>query len=147
MPCNDSAVEVAQRQAEVWHLACGCPKWIQISGYSLCQGTCRKQVGIQRRKATTHFPDNCSQLSASWWPLRQRGELYYSWLIWSNTGFNLCCKSWWAHPASTRSEKTWGENSALPTDSEVTWRCCLSLPHAMKFSFHLLHFFPLGHLL
>ena len=75
VPCNDSAVEVVQRQTGVWHLACGRPKWIQISGYGLCQGICRKQVGIQRHEATTHFSENYSQLSASWWPLRQRGEL------------------------------------------------------------------------
>lgn len=76
MPCNDSAVEGEQKQAEVWHLACGRPKWIQISGYGLCWGICRKQVGIQRHEATTHFSDNYSRLSASWWPLRQRGELW-----------------------------------------------------------------------
>lgn len=61
-----------QRQAGFWHLACGHPKWIQISGYGRCRGIHRKELGIQRFKATTHFSENYSQLSAPWWPLRQR---------------------------------------------------------------------------
>lgn len=53
--CNATAVELVQRQAGFWHLVCGHPKWIQISGWGPCQGTCREQVGIQSQEATTHF--------------------------------------------------------------------------------------------